>query len=477
MASVLLEQLDCEVPELPARFELDGDCFECTERLRRLPGKRLVCAGQWRGQPVIAKFYIDPRRATVHAHREAVGARAMLARGILSPPLLDMSLFESAHVLLFERITEVQTIKQAWDKKGDETRAYEILHSLVQTLAAHHKAGLIQQDLHFGNFLIRDEAIYSLDGGSISVHSEPIGRRAAIINLGLLFAQCFPQYDQLAHKLYAEYARARGWVFGDADLRALGRAIHQQRQRRKRIVLRKVFRECSAFTVRHQHTQFSVCDRAHDSPAMRSALENLDQVIATGRPLKQGRTSTVSIAEIDGREVVIKRYNIKNPLHACIRALRRSRASISWENAQRLAFYGIATPKPIAMVEQRYGWFRRKAYFVAAYVGGEPSDAYFERPGITQSESGRAMIARIAKLMHELRHLRIGHGDMKASNLLLEQQTPYLIDLDAMREHRLGWLAARASARDRRRFLRNWASTPALQRLFRDRLKDKGHKI
>ena len=51
---MLREQLDCDVPQLPARFELDGDCFECTERLRRLPGKRLVCAGQWRGQPVIA---------------------------------------------------------------------------------------------------------------------------------------------------------------------------------------------------------------------------------------------------------------------------------------------------------------------------------------------------------------------------------------------------------------------------------------
>ena len=83
-------------------------------------------------------------------------------------------------------------------------------------------------------------------------------------------------------------------------------------------------------------------------------------------PLKRGRTATLARVEVNGRQLVIKRYNIKGPVHALSRSWRPSRAWHSWLEGHRLNFLGIATPRPLALVEQRAGPLRGKARWVSA---------------------------------------------------------------------------------------------------------------
>ncbi|MBW1746795.1 MAG: hypothetical protein JRJ25_11240 [Deltaproteobacteria bacterium] len=83
-----------------------------------------------------------------------------------------------------------------------------------------------------------------------------------------------------------------------------------------------------------------------------------DSVIDSSRLLKEGNSSTVALAEVNGKLLVIKRYNIKNFIHALKRYLRNTRAWTSWRNAHRLELLGIPTPKPIAFLERRWGPFR-----------------------------------------------------------------------------------------------------------------------
>jgi hypothetical protein len=57
---------------------------------------------------------------------------------------------------------------------------------------------------------------------------------------------------------------------------------------------------------------------------------------------------------VAGRTLVIKRYNIKGFAHWLKRFWRPSRAWHSWREGNRLAFLGIATPKPLAVLEKRF---------------------------------------------------------------------------------------------------------------------------
>jgi hypothetical protein len=67
--------------------------------------------------------------------------------------------------------------------------------------------------------------------------------------------------------------------------------------------------------------------------------------------LKNGRSSTVIRVNLDGLELVVKRYNMKNIWHRLRRALRHTRAHQSWRLAQKLNLFYVNTAKPVAYLE------------------------------------------------------------------------------------------------------------------------------
>ncbi len=62
----------------------------------------------------------------------------------------------------------------------------------------------------------------------------------------------------------------------------------------------------------------------------------------------------------------------------------------------------------------------------------------------------------------------IRHGDLKATNFIICGDRPYLMDLDAMRQYKLGSLFKPFRQRDRTRFMRNWDDHPSLRTLFEE---------
>lgn len=74
------------------------------------------------------------------------------------------------------------------------------------------------------------------------------------------------------------------------------------------------------------------------------------------------------------------------------------------------------------------------------------------------------MAQALLSLFETLCRLRISHGDLKATNLLWHEGRVWLIDLDAMKQHRSDTAFARVWRRDRARFLRNWAASSLLCR-------------
>ena len=202
--------------------------------------------------------------------------------------------------------------------------------------------------------------------------------------------------------------------------------------------------------------------------ALLPLLADPDCFIAAGEILKAGGSATVARVVVNGRPLVVKRYNIKGVGHWLRRCWRPSRAWHSWREGNRLVFLGIPTAKPLAMLEKRTFWLRSRAYLVLECLDGENILARFE-PYIG-STPPQAELAGVEELFAALLRERISHGDMKGTNLIWHDGRWALIDLDAMHQHRARRIFARAFAADRARFLENWPAGSALRRLLDERL-------
>jgi len=198
-------------------------------------------------------------------------------------------------------------------------------------------------------------------------------------------------------------------------------------------------------------------------------LTDPDALIDTNRLLKDGNTATVALVEVDCQRLVVKRYNIKNTWHAFRRCPRPSRAWNSWRNAHRLALLGIPTPKPIALLEKRWGPFRFKAYFITEYVDG--INVYH----LLHSESKKEikhedLVEQFGNLLQKLANALISHGDFKATNFIFSGGELIVTDLDAMYEHRFATQFHRKFKKDCQRLMKNWTNLPKIYKMFRDQL-------
>jgi heptose I phosphotransferase len=204
---------------------------------------------------------------------------------------------------------------------------------------------------------------------------------------------------------------------------------------------------------------YCVADRYTD--AMKLLLENPDQAFSKdAHYLKKGDSTSVVSMYLDGRHYVIKRYNILNPFHALRRQFKQSRAKCSWDSAYQLMAFGIPTTRPIAMIEKRFGFLLGKAYYMTEFVEGVCAQEYFA------SHKDELTARMIVKFIRFLRDVKISHGDMKATNIIINNGKPYFVDLDATKKHVNAKAFKRAFSQDIKRFMKNWHEDSVLFQLF-----------
>lgn len=438
------------VPAPPSLTLADGGRVDFRAVLRWLPGRRLSGVAEWQGRPVFAKLFFGAGAAR-YAQREQAGLAALSAAGLPTPGVLTVFDLPGAVLLLSEYLDGAITLEQALEATHENTR--HLVESLA-LLGRLHGAGLVHDDLHLGNFLFHGETPWLIDGDG--VHAASPGQ--CVDNLALFLSQLPLADDAQRAALLAAYARP-------VDPELLDAAVTGCRQRRLRRFLGKTLRNCTQFAVDRTARRFSTYLRAADD-VLAPLLTDPDAALAAGRLLKDGGTCTVAALETGRAPLVIKRYNLKHWRHALSRAWRPSRAWHSWLAAHRLAFYGIATPPPLAMLEERFGPLRGRAFLLTGWCPGDNLlhvlDAGQEPPP--------PLATAIESLFAVLHRVRITHGDLKATNLLWHAGRLFLIDLDATVEHRNAAAFRRAWRRDRARFLRNWPADSPLHRWLDERL-------
>ena len=460
----------------PFVLALDGQAGEsallrCQEVVRAMPGKRLVCRGEWQGKDVFIKLYFG---ADKYWRTERQGLQALSINGITAPTVLHAGTADrgALHVIVLEAIQPAVTLETAWAEAGDEAARIALLQRAVVCIASHHRAGLEQRDIHLNNFLLSGERLYTLDGGGIhDAGVDELSVKRSRDNLALFFAQFYPDDDCLIDTVLPVYLKQRSWrseVLASVELHH--RVRHFRRGRLRRF-LKKVFRDCSAFKCERSWRTFRVYDRSMASSEMVRFLANPDASLqhADMQYLKQGNTCTLWATRVDGRQLVVKRYNIKSLSHRFGRAFRNTRAAVSWRNAHRLWMYGILTARPVALVEERFGPLRGRAWYISEFVAGDDASSLCRQGSL--DDTAKVAARQVADVLAQLALSAISHGDMKATNFILSERGAVVIDLDAMRKHDAADSFRRAHCRDLRRFMRNWEGCPGTEAMFTEMMR------
>lgn len=440
--------------------------------LRVLPGQRYVGAGIWRGRPVLAKLLVG-QKAPRHFQRERAGVQVLAEQGLTTPLLLADGLQEGeGGWLLFEFLDKAQSLGDAWRSVeslpplADEQQL--VLGEALAAIAQMHARGVWQEDLHLDNLLRHDGKLYVIDGAGIRVENagKPLSRQKVLENLGVFFAQLPKSLEPFTEELLVYYLLSNGEH--GLPVEALQKQIDKVSGWRLKDYLIKVGRDCSLFSVSDGPFGLRAIRREEEA-AMLPVLDRADALIDSGHLYKTGGAASVAKADVAGRPLVIKRYNIKNFAHWLKRFWRPSRAWHSWREGNRLLFLGIATPKPLALLEQRLFWLRRKAYLVTEYLPGPDIIERFA-PYVASGEAPENELQALDTLFAQLLRERISHGDLKGHNVFWHQDRWALIDLDAMCQHTSAGTFAAAYAKDRARFMRNWPADSALHQLLEQRL-------
>ena len=470
--------------------------LKCQKVVRVIPNKRVVCQGFWQGKPIYAKLFFGADAAK-YAARDAAGVKFLLDAKIDVPALLyagethDTQLQNlSTQVLIFEAIEPAFTAEQVWPDL-DQNQRLILAKNLVAEVAKHHNANLLQTDLYLKNFLVTDKKIYTLDGDGIRKFAN-LKDDQALQNLAVLWSK-FDVLDieKWQQYLAETYSETRAWNKVVEPKKLAAMANQHRIKVASNYADKKVFRTCTDAAVSSTASQLFAISKPLSITNLPNQAASLDVLIEHGERLKSGNTCTVALANIDGQKVVIKRYNIKSFWHGVSRVFRPSRAADSWANAHRLTILGVATAKPIALLEQRFFCLRGKAYFLAEHIvapnarglnsapnarelGSAPNAResvsapdvaqYFAQ---TQDKAQRAQaVKNVVTLFYRLYLLQISHGDMKASNIKMVDNKPVLIDLDSMRQHKTYFTSRVAHLKDLSRFMQNWQNAPALYNAF-----------
>ncbi len=190
-------------------------------------------------------------------------------------------------------------------------------------------------------------------------------------------------------------------------------------------------------------------------------IEQIETLLNTGQIIKDGETCHVSRLVWNYKDVVVKRYNHKGLIHSFRHTLKKSRARKAWLHARRLEALGIATPKPLAYVEQRRGRLVWQSYLVTEYVDGRLLYDFVRDQTIPEQQRFNA-VRQVVEMLDELWKHGITHGDLKHTNVLVTTDGPLLTDLDAMAAHKWKLLYRNRRKKDMERFLKKMSSSQEL---------------
>ncbi|MHC4205803.1 MAG: BUD32 family EKC/KEOPS complex subunit, partial [Planctomycetota bacterium] len=167
----------------------------CTDLFRIIPGRRAIYDARWNDKSVVAKVFSHKIHARRHLRKEWRGLIQLQKLGLSSPkPLFNGRTEDGQLIIVLEKIAESATVLDVLNKTNEKQKLTDLLIRVYRELAKQHSKGVLQKDLHLGNFLLAGDRIYALDPGKMQFFRHQIPRKKGISQLALLLC-CLPTTD------------------------------------------------------------------------------------------------------------------------------------------------------------------------------------------------------------------------------------------------------------------------------------------
>lgn len=348
---------------------------------------------------------------------------------------------------------------------------------LAEFCAAMHAAGVWQNDLHLGNILVRTltHECAENSGGQVDVElflidlpgvkfSPPLGWRRSRDSLAMLLAGLRERTSRSERRrFWRSYLAARpnlvlppstghDLASAERDIDAAAwRHAHRVVSSRDKRALRSN-RDFQRMTIAGR-TVHAVADVSTELLAYLAS--DPEQPIREARhsPIKISHSSVVVKSELTLRSgnvaVAYKRSRVKTAGKRLLSPLRPSRALRGWMLGHALLQRGIATARPLCVIEPRRG---RDAWLATEWVAGARNLHLYlwelaQRPLAERANRAAQCAAGLGRLIGRLHGWNIAHRDLKACNLVAVEEGSdvrvLLIDLDGIQRPRRLTLATR----------------------------------
>jgi hypothetical protein len=171
---------------------------------------------------------------------------------------------------------------------------------------------------------------------------------------------------------------------------------------------------------------------------------------------RNGSRWTVQISW-SSQKYVLKHYQ---PVfwNSITQLVRPTRAWLTWSATHKLADAGIATPRPVACIENRWGPLRRDSFLMYPYVDGRTLRSYFSGEAKESPTIAENLWGQLNDLWRRLGELQASLADTNTGNFIVAPSGQlWVIDLDRACFHTSPRSAAKYQAMGWKQLLRSAA--------------------
>ena len=334
--------------------------------LRQVPGSREVWTGLWWSRPVIVKAFHSEQRGRQQLAREWRGLLALRQRGIPAPrPLFYGEDSMGRQALVLERIEQAVSAAELPALHTPDGSRLRTL--LVLTLASQHRKGVEQRDLHTGNFLLKNEQVFTIDPAEMRFVGGSLGMSkslAQLAEMGALFPELSPdEFKDLA----LVYAKARQWRLNDETMERL----ETKRQRLIKAKIKKRLKKYGRKNTRHEEIlgrnyRLLVDRRANmecREPEELAAV--LREASLSQRAAQTGRPVTFRWGN---RQLTAYLINEKSTFKRLLGMLfpKRTRALRLWQDLYRQQASSVAGLTPVGLLQPRSLWSGLSSFVIVS---------------------------------------------------------------------------------------------------------------
>ena len=210
-------------------------------------------------------------------------------------------------------------------------------------------------------------------------------------------------------------------------------------------------------SVRRSWSRVAILDNAVPTDLADALWTRPNELVALAEPLQCKGVRSTRLLTWASQRYVLKHYLEPSWWHTFKRHIQSSRARATWTVTHRLADAGIATPRPVACVENRLGPLQRDSYLMYPYVEGRTLRSCLAEEA-AKSTALEHLWDQLGQLWQRLAQLRASLADTNVGNFIVcPAGHLWVIDLDKSRFHRLAHSAARQQERGWKFLLRSAA--------------------